>query len=90
MDNIVLFGVPAVGLIVGLVQAFKAMGMADKFAPWAALGLSAAFGVLAQVLVSFPEAGPYISTLVVSVVLFLTASGAYTVGKNVKENVAGK
>lgn len=83
MENIVLFGVPAVGLIVGLVQAFKMLGLADRFAPWAALGLSVVFGVLAQVLVSFPDSEPYIRTAVVSVVLFLTATGLYTVGKNV-------
>jgi hypothetical protein len=82
MQEIILFGVPAVGLIVAAVQAFKKMGMADRFAPWAALGLAVVFGVLAQVVVSFPESEPVVRTVVVSLVLFLTATGTYTVAKN--------
>jgi hypothetical protein len=79
--DIILFGVPALGLIIGIVQALKAAGMADWLAPWVALILSFVASVIALVIQIYPDASPYLSALVGAVVLWLSVTGAYERGK---------
>jgi hypothetical protein len=53
-------------------------------------GAGAVGAVAVQLLVYVPGSEPFVKTAVIAVVLFLGATGGYTVGKNVKENVAGR
>jgi hypothetical protein len=80
--EIILFGVPAAGIIIGLVQLFKHMGMPVGLAPWVAGGLSAAASAIALVLEMYPESAPYLEALVGAVLLWLSLTAVYDKGKD--------
>lgn len=89
MGDIIIFGMSGVLLVTLLVQGLKKLGLSDSAAPWAALVLSVLVAVAVQLLVSFPQWEPVIRTIVTGLVVFLMATGLYTVGKNVNEKLAG-
>ena len=89
MGEITLYGMSAVVLIVAVVQGLKTLGLRDEWAPWATLVVAVLGAVAVQLLVYVPGAEPIIKTVVLAVVLFLGATGGYTVSKNVKESVVG-
>lgn len=78
MESILIYGIPAVALVVGLVSAIRKVGLPVKWLPLASLGL----GILAGV-------GIYPSDIkqgvVVGIAIGLGASGLYDVGKKSTE-----
>jgi len=88
LDQLQLFGVPLMVLIVALVQAAKALGMDVKYAPWLT-GVLAVLGYGAIQYVEFnPAAAPWVEYAVNSIYLFLSASGLYAVGKFTVERLS--
>lgn len=72
MESIEIFGILAVPLIVGLVEAAKAMGLPAR---WAAL-LALALGVLLS-MAATDAANPLVGAVVRGLALGLAASGLY-------------
>lgn len=78
-DDVVLYGVSGITLVMLVVQAAKVAGLPDKWAPLAALisGLLVAGAVIANEL--WPaEVGPWVRLVVLALLLGLAGSGLYT------------
>jgi hypothetical protein len=82
MGDITIFGVSALLLIPLIVQAAKALGMPDSFAPRLALILSGVAAGIAQVLIVWPGSELFLRPLFAAIVLYLTVTGLYTTAKN--------
>jgi len=78
--GLLVAGVGAVPLIVGLVEVFKGQGLPSKRAPLAALILGLAFGLLAA---SVEHSVTLLQGSVYGIIAGLAASGAYSGGKAV-------
>lgn len=76
--DIMIYGVPAVGLVVGLVSAVQKVGVPSKWLPLASMG----FGILAGLAIS-PDV--IIQGIVIGLGIGLSASGLYDVGKKAIE-----
>lgn len=80
----VLFGVPLVALIIGLVETAKRVfHMPQDYAPWLALVLSFVFVMAWESTSWWPEAKPAAHAIVAVAVVFLTVTGGYEVFKPV-------
>lgn len=81
LDELQLFGLPLMALIVAIVQAAKALGMDVKYAPWVTGVLAAlGYGVIQYIEVN-PEAAVWVQYVLEALYVFLGASGLYAVGK---------
>jgi len=84
MDSLVLYGVPAAGLIVALVEVIKrSTGLPSRWAPLLAVGLGIALGVLARL--DDPTHGTWLQTILLGLLAGLGASGLYSGGKALAE-----
>ncbi len=82
MGEIALFGMPVALLVVLLVQGLKALGLPDKWSPWAALVMSLMGAVAVGGLKAYPAWTPVVSAVVSGLVVWLMATGIYHAGKN--------
>ena len=82
MGDLVIVGVPAAGLVVMVVQGFKMLGLADRFAPWAALAVSVAVAALMALVRFLPASEGVVYHLVAATVIWLMATGIYHAGRN--------
>lgn len=81
LDQLQIFGLPLMALVVSLVQAAKALGMDVKYAPWLT-GVLAAAGYGAIQYIEFnPMAAGWVQYVLEALYIFLGASGLYAVGK---------
>ena len=79
-------GVGGVGLIMGLIQVFKQLGLPRKLAPVAAIALGLAFSL------GFHLYGHHevYESIIIGLAMGLTSVGAYSGTKNVKEHLVKK
>lgn len=81
LDELQLFGLPLMVLVVAVVQAARALGMDVKYAPWLT-GVLAALGYGAIQYIEFnPQAAVWVQYVIEALYIFLGASGLYAVGK---------
>lgn len=78
MQELIVFGVPAVGLIIVLVELIKRYGMDPRWAPLVAVGVGILFAVLAKVAAMYPGFAAWYEVVIVGVVAGLTAAGLYS------------
>lgn len=80
MENLTIYGVAAVPVIMGIVEGAKAAGLPKKWAPT----LSVCLGVAAGVFIIAP--GNVTEGIVVGLALGLTPVGLYSGTKNTVQN----
>jgi small basic protein len=76
-NSILLYGIPVLALVIGLVRVAREMGLPSRFAPAAALGL----GVLGGVAVAYQQGLDPVAGIVIGIALGLMACGVYDQGK---------
>ena len=76
-NSVLLYGIPVLALIIGLVKVAREMGLPSKFAPAAALGL----GVVGGVTVAYQNGMAPVGGVVIGIALGLMACGIYDQGK---------
>jgi len=77
LSNYLLYGVPAITLVIGLVKLFQQQGLPSKYAPLASLGI----GILAGIGVAFTNGQTVLYGVVLGIVFSLSSCGLYDIGK---------
>lgn len=77
MTEYLVYGIPAVALVMGLVKALREVGLPSKFAPLTSVGIGIVFGLI----IAFESGRPYIAGVVIGIMLGLSSCGLYDVGK---------
>jgi hypothetical protein len=75
------------GLVVMVVRGLKMLGLADRFAPWAALAVSITVAALMALVRFLPASEGVVYHLVAAAVIWLMATGIYHAGRNIKESI---
>lgn len=85
MENIDLTinGIALLPIIVAVVELAKRLGLKTDYAPWLTGVLSVLGYVLVQGVKVYPEYTNYVVMVLTAVLVFLSSTGLYTVGKNV-------
>ena len=83
LNAILLYGIPVLALIIGLVKVAREMGLPSKFAPAVALGL----GVVGGIAVAYQNGMAPVGGVVIGIALGLMACGIYDQGKYTGEGV---
>lgn len=78
MQDLVIFGVPAVALIVVIVELAKRYGMDARWAPLVAMAIGVAFAVLAKLSALYPTFAEWYEMVVIGLLAGLTAAGLYS------------
>lgn len=77
MTEYLIYGIPAVALVMGLVKVFREVGLPSKFAPLASLVIGIILGLTIA-----SETGQSCSAgVVIGIMLGLSSCGLYDVGK---------
>lgn len=76
--NVVLFGVPVGFIIVGLVQAAKTAGLADRWAPTAAVLLGLCAGGLLGLANNVATGPGWVTAIMTGLMAGLSAAGIYS------------
>ncbi len=84
-NSILLYGIPVLALIIGLVKVAREMGLPSKFAPAAALGM----GIIGGVAVTYQNGMDPVGGVVIGIALGLMACGIYDQGKLSGDVAAG-
>jgi len=77
LSQYLIYGVPAITLVIGLVKLFQQIGLSSKYAPLASLVI----GILAGIGVAVTNGGTILYGVVLGIVFSLSACGIYDVGK---------
>lgn len=80
LPELVIAGVPAILIIVGLVEYVKSLGLASKYAALVAMGLGVLVAVVVQLTVVYPEVSPWVTAVVTGLVVGMSATGLYKIG----------
>jgi hypothetical protein len=72
-----LYGIPALALVIGLVKLFREVGLPSKYAPLVSLGI----GILVGIGVAITSEQTILYGVVLGVCFGLSASGIYDIGK---------
>ena len=83
LNAILLYGIPVLALIIGLVKVAREMGLPSKFAPAASLGL----GIVGGIAVAYQNGMEPVGGIVIGIALGLMACGIYDQGKYTGEGV---
>jgi len=81
LDKIIA-GISVSSVVVGLTELVKTTGLPSKFLPWVAVGIALVFGIADQLAEIYPVITPWLETVVVYLVIGLSATGLYKVGSN--------
>ena len=76
-NSVLLYGIPVLALIIGLVKVAREMGLPSKFAPAVALGL----GIIGGIAVAYQNGMDPVAGVVIGIALGLMACGVYDQGK---------
>lgn len=77
MTEYLIYGIPAVALVMGLVKVFREVGLPSKFAPLTSLVI----GVILGIIISLESGQSYLAGVVIGIMLGLSSCGLYDVGK---------
>jgi len=72
-----IYGVPALTLVIGLVKLFRETGLPSKYAPLVSLGI----GILAGIAVALTNGQTILYGIVLGIIFGLSSSGVYDIGK---------
>lgn len=72
-----IYGIPALALVIGLVKLFREVGLPTKFAPLVSLMI----GILIGIAVAYTNGQDLLYGVVLGICFGLSASGLYDVGK---------
>lgn len=78
----VIAGISISTVIVGLTELIKTTGLPSKALPWVAVGISLSIGIVDQLSQTYPIIVPWLETVVVYLVIGLSATGLYKVGSD--------
>ena len=78
MQEWLIFGVPAVALIVVLVELAKRYGLDSRYAPLASIAFGVLFAVLGRLAEIHPGVAEWYEVVVIGLLAGLTASGLYS------------
>ena len=81
--NIVLYGLPAAGIILAIVQFVKNQGLADRWAPVLSLILGIALATIAKL--DVPTVGTWVQMELLGIMTGLSASGFYSGQRAIRE-----
>ena len=81
LTSYLIYGIPAITLVIGLVKLFQQQGLPSKYAPLASLII----GILAGVTVAITSNQTVLYGIVLGIVFGLSASGIYDIGKKTSE-----
>lgn len=82
--DLILYGVPAAGLIVALVELVKrTTGMDSRYAPIVSVAIGVVLSVAAKL--DNPSAGTWFQMILLGLLAGLSASGLYSGGKALAE-----
>lgn len=73
-------GISVSTIVVGLTELIKTTGLPSKALPWVAVGVSLLIGIGDQVSQTYPAIAPWLETVIVYLVIGLSATGLYKVG----------
>ncbi|HEX8221694.1 MAG TPA: hypothetical protein VF914_21075 [Chloroflexia bacterium] len=91
LTTISIFGVATVVIVPALIAYFKSLGLASRFAPFVALGLFQALGLLTMLMQVYPEITPWVR-IILGGLLAAASIGVreVTVRSNVVSDVAAR
>lgn len=78
MPELIVFGIPGVGLIIVLVELAKHYGLATRWAPLVAIGAGVLLAVLGHLAEIYPTLAEWYQVVVIGLVAGLTAAGLYS------------
>ena len=78
----VIAGISVSTIVVGLTELVKTTGLPSKAVPWVAVFIALVIGVADQLAQTYPVVTPWLETVIVYLVIGLSATGLYKVGSN--------
>lgn len=81
VSQYLIYGVPAVTLVIALVKIARETGLPSKYAPAASLGL----GIAAGMVMAHQNGDPWMAGIVAGATVGVSACGIYDVGKKATE-----
>ena len=78
----VIAGISVASVVIGLTELVKTTGLPSKAIPWVAVGIAVVIGVADQFAQMYPVVTPWLETIIVYLVIGLSATGLYKVGSN--------
>ena len=78
----VIAGISVASVVIGLTELAKTTGLPSKAIPWVAVGIAVVIGVADQFAQMYPVVTPWLETIIVYLVIGLSATGLYKVGSN--------
>lgn len=77
MTEYLVYGIPAVALVMGLVKVFREVGLPSKFAPIT----SVVFGIILGLVIALESGQSCIAGAIIGIMIGLSSCGLYDVGK---------
>lgn len=77
LSQYLIYGIPALALVIGLVKLFREIGLPSKYAPLVSLGI----GILVGIGVALTSGQDIIYGIVLGICFGLSSSGIYDIGK---------
>lgn len=77
INNILAFGLPAIAVVIGLVEISKKLGASGNLCTIMAVVYGVVIMLLVQLSVAFPMIEPWVRTVLYGVVVGLAAAGVY-------------
>jgi flagellar biosynthesis protein FliR len=77
ISQYLIYGVPAVALVMGLVKVFREVGLPSKFAPITSVFI----GVILGLAIALETGQSYVAGVVIGIMIGLSSCGMYDIGK---------
>lgn len=77
VSQYLIYGIPAVALVIGLVKVFREIGLPSKFAPIASVSI----GIVIGLSIASETGQPYSAGAAIGIAIGLSSCGMYDVGK---------
>lgn len=78
VENWLIFGIPAIALIIAIVELAKHYGMDSRWAPLLSIGMGILFAIIGQLAQMYPIVEMWYSRIILGIVGGLMASGIYS------------
>ena len=80
MSDMVISGIPAIAIIVGVVEYFKSLGLPTRYAPLLAMSLGIVTGLVVEAVNTYPTISPWVTAVVSGLAVGMSATGLYKIG----------
>jgi len=85
MPELLIVGIPVVGIIIGVVELAKRQGLSTRWAPVVAVGMGIGVSLLSQLAVRSPGFAEWYEAAGAGLVVGLVAAGVYSAQKTLRE-----